>query len=94
MHQPIAASGYLVAQSQHGRGWRFTKIQIAIGVVFNHDSFVLHCQLQNFETALFGQQCTTRVTKSRNDVDQLRIVLLNHGFEFVDLYAVRINRHA
>ena len=94
MHQPIAASRYLIAQCQHRRWRRFAKIQIAIRIVFHHDRLVLHSQLQNFDAALLGEQRTTRVTKCRNDVNQLRLVLLNHRFKFVDLHTVGINRHA
>ena len=94
MDEPIAAAWHLIAQGQERRWRGFAKIQIAIGIVFDHNGFVLDGQFQHAQASLKAQGRAAGVAKSGNEVDQFGLVLHHQGFELIHLHAVGVNWHA
>ena len=52
VHQQIAAAGHGGRQVEQAGRWRIAKVQIAIGVVFDHHSFVFHSEFEHAQAAL------------------------------------------
>ncbi len=92
MRQPLAAARYLIAQGQQARWWGLVKVQLAIGVIFHHQGLGLGCHRQNSQAPLKAQRGTAGVAKSRYQVDQLGLVLLDQLFQLIHVDTVCVNR--
>ena len=80
MHQQLAATGHLAAQSQQAGGRGFAKVQVAIRVVFDNQSLVFDGHLQHLQASLGAEQGTAGVAKGGDQVDKFGFVLCDQFF--------------
>ena len=91
MGQVVTAARDLVRQGQQTRRRGLAKIQIAVGVVFNHQHLMLGGQLQHAAAPRQAEHGPAWITEGRDQVDHARLVLDDELLEPIDLHALRID---
>ena len=89
--QPLAAAGHTLAQGQQAGRWWSAKVQVAIGVVLDHQDLVAHGQFQNFQPTLQAEHGPTGVAKGGHQVNQLGLVFDHQRLERFHVHALSVD---